>query len=56
MKTKMNKHLGSNFDDFLKDEGILEECEKKAARYAFVVQFEDEMKKQHLTKGDLAKK
>ena len=54
--TKKNKHIGSDFDDFLNEEGILEECEEKAAKYAFVMQLEDEMKKQHLTKDELAKK
>lgn len=28
---KENKHSGSSFDSFLKDEGIFEEVEKKAA-------------------------
>lgn len=54
--SKHNKHLGSDFDDFLKEEGILEDCEEKAAKYAFVMQLEDEMKKQHLTKDELAKR
>lgn len=27
---KKNKHIGSDFDDFLKEEGILEECENEA--------------------------
>jgi predicted XRE-type DNA-binding protein len=53
---KHNKHLGSDFDDFLKEEGILENCEEKAAKYAFVMQLEDEMKKQHLTKDEFAKR
>lgn len=26
----MNKHRGSNFDDFLKEQEILEECDKHA--------------------------
>lgn len=54
--SKHNKHIGSDFDDFLKEEGILEACEEKAAKYAFVMQLEDEMKKQHLTKDELAKR
>ncbi len=29
MDTKKNKHIGNSFNDFLKDEGILEECQKK---------------------------
>ena len=54
--SKPNKHIGSDFDDFLKEEGILEACEEKAAKDAFVMQLEDEMKKQHLTKDELAKR
>ena len=54
--SKQNKHLGSDFDDFLREEGILEECEEKAAKYAFVMQLKDEMKKQHLTKDELARR
>jgi len=32
MDKKKNKHIGSNFDDFLKEEGILEEIEKAVAK------------------------
>jgi antitoxin HicB len=53
---KKNKHLGSDFDDFLREEGILEECEEIAAKYAFVMQLEDEMRKQNLTKEEVAKR
>ena len=53
---KKNKHLGSNFDDFLREEGILEECEEIAAKYVFVMQFEEEMKKQCLTQEELARR
>ena len=56
MKRKRNKHIGSDFDDFLKEEGILEECEEKAAKYAFVMQLEDAMKEQNLTKEEFAKR
>ena len=38
-----NKHIGSNFDDFLKDEGTLEEVEEVVAKKIFV--FQEEMKK-----------
>jgi len=54
--SKKNKHLGSDFDDFLHEEGILEECEEVAAKYAFVMQLEDEIKKQKLTKEEFAKR
>ena len=53
---KRNKHLGSDFDDFLREEGILEESEEVAAKFIFVMQLEDEMKKQSLTKEELAKR
>ncbi|KIC73612.1 Toxin-antitoxin system, antitoxin component, Xre family [Neochlamydia sp. TUME1] len=53
---RKNKHLGSDFDDFLREEGILEECEEVAAKYAFVMQLEDEIKKQNLTKEEFAKR
>jgi antitoxin HicB len=54
--SKINKHLGSNFDDFLREEGILDHCEEVAAKYAFVMQLEDEMNKQNLTKQEFAKR
>src|SRR5215204_1659718 len=53
---KKNKHLGSDFDEFLQEEGILEQCEEVAAKYAFVMQLEDEMRKQNLTKEEFAKR
>lgn len=28
----MAKHIGSSFDDFLKEEGILKECKEEAAK------------------------
>ena len=55
-KNKRNKHIGSDFDSFLREEGILEKCEEKAAKSIFVMQLEEEMKKQNLTKEELAKR
>lgn len=55
-KCKKNRHEGSDFDVFLKEEGILEKCEEKAAKYAFVMQLEEEMKKQQLTKEEFARR
>jgi antitoxin HicB len=49
-----NKHRGSNFDDFLKDEGILEEVEIKAAKRAVALQLEKLMKAQSLSKKVMA--
>jgi predicted XRE-type DNA-binding protein len=51
-----NVHAGSSFDDFLKEEGIFEHCQEVGAKYAFVMQLEDEMEKQQLTKEEFAKR
>jgi len=53
---KQNKHVGSNFDDFLEEEGILEEIEEVVAKRVFVFQIEKEMKKQKIDKAALAEK
>ena len=51
-----NKHVGSNFNDFLKEEEILEEIEEVIAKKIFVFQMEKEMKKQGIDKAELAKR
>jgi|ERR1700722_7953772 len=51
-----NIHAGSNFDDFLKEEGIFEHCQEVGAKYAFVMQLQDELEKQKLTKEEFAKR
>lgn len=53
---KKNKHIGSNFDDFLKEEGMLEEIEEIVAKKVFVFQMEKEMKKQGVDKAELAQR
>lgn len=50
------KHIGSNFDDFLQEEGILENAEAVAAKRVFVFELEKELEKQKITKSQLAKK
>lgn len=50
------KHIGSSFDDFLEEEGILEECKEEAAKRVLVWQLEQEMKKQNLSKEEVAKR
>ena len=53
---KKNKHIGSNFDDFLKKEGMLEEIEETVAKKNFIFQMEKEMKKQGVDKAELAER
>lgn len=51
-----NIHAGSSFDEFLKEEGIFEYCQEVGAKYAFVMQLQDEMERQELTKEEFAKR
>ena len=45
-----NKHLGSNFDKFLKEEGILEESQAVAIKRVVAFQIQKIMKQKSLTK------
>ena len=50
------KHIGSNFDDFLAEEAMLEETTATAVKRVIAWQIEQEMKAQKLTKTALASK
>ena len=50
------KHVGSNFDDFLAEEALLEETSATAVKRVIAWQIEQEMKAQKLTKTALAAK
>ena len=52
----MNKHTGSNFDDFLEEEGIFEEVSAKAHNRLLVLQLSDIMEEKKITKSSLAEK
>ncbi len=54
MNMKKNQCIGSNFDDFLKQERILEEIEEVVVKRIFVFQMEKEMKRQGIDKAELA--
>ena len=51
-----NKHIGSNFDDFLKEEGIFPETEAVAVKRVIALQIEQMMEKKHLSKTAMANK
>ena len=53
---KPNPHSGSNFDDFLKEEGIFEEVQAKALKRGVAEQIEDSMQSAKLTKMAMADK
>ncbi|MEO6970404.1 MAG: helix-turn-helix domain-containing protein [Chthoniobacterales bacterium] len=53
VKTK-NKHRGSSLEDFLKEDGILEEVQAVALKRAVALKLHDLMKKKKLSKSAMA--
>ena len=51
----MDKHIGSNFDDFLEEEGILAESEAVAVKRVIAYQVSLVMEKQHISKAAMAR-
>ena len=50
------KHLGSNFDDFLAEEGLLEEAETVGVKRVLAYQINQEMKEQNISKTEMARR
>jgi predicted XRE-type DNA-binding protein len=50
------KHLGSNFEDFLEQDGILEECRATAIKFKIARELEKAMDQQKISKADMAKR
>ncbi|MBV8211218.1 MAG: XRE family transcriptional regulator [Burkholderiaceae bacterium] len=53
---KRNPHKGSDFDDFLKEEGIFDEVQALAVKRVLAHQLERGMKAKRLTKTAMAKR
>jgi antitoxin HicB len=53
---RANKHIGSNFDEFLKEEGILEEAQAAAAKKVVAYQILKIMKEKHITKSNMTRR
>jgi len=51
-----NEHLGSSFDDFLTEEGLLAEAEAVAIKRVIAYQVEQLMKEQNLTKTEMSRR
>ena len=49
-----NKHIGTDFSDFLKEDGIYEETNDIAIKRDIAYQLEQEMKAQNITKTKMA--
>jgi antitoxin HicB len=50
------KHVGSNFDDFLEEEGILAESAAVAVKRVIAFQIEKMMKEQNLSKSEMSRR
>ena len=56
LNKKTNPNIGSDFDEFLQEEGILEEVEMVALKRVIAYQVEQLMREQHVTKSEMAEK
>jgi antitoxin HicB len=52
----VSKHIGSSFDDFLKEDGIYEEAHSIAIKRVLAWQIAQAMKEQHITKSKMAER
>lgn len=50
------KHIGGDFDDFLRDEQMLDDAEAVAAKRVIAFQISQEMERCHITKTDMARR
>lgn len=53
---QMNQYSGSDFDDFLTEEGILDEVSARAYKRLLALQLQDIMEATQLTKTELAER
>ena len=53
---KKNRHLGSDFDDFLSEEGLLADAESVAIKRVVAFQIAQLMKKHRITKTVMARR
>jgi transcriptional regulator with XRE-family HTH domain len=51
-----NKHIGSNFDDFLSEEGLLGEVEQGARKIGLAIELRKVMKRKRVTEAELARR
>ncbi len=54
-KTK-SSHVGSSLDDFLEEQGLLEECEHQALKEILADQVRQAMKESHISKTAMAER
>jgi len=49
-------HIGSDFDDFLRDEGVLDEAEAVATKRVIAYQLVQEMERANISQSELARR
>lgn len=54
--SKRNRHIGSSLDDFLKDEGILENVRATAIKEVFAFQVRQAVKRQKMVRVEMARR
>ncbi|MEX0722102.1 MAG: XRE family transcriptional regulator [Balneolaceae bacterium] len=52
----MNKYVGSDFDEFLEEQGMLAEAEAKAIKKVIAYQIQEVMERESLSKTKMAKR
>jgi antitoxin HicB len=50
------KHIGGEFDDFLRDEDLLDDAEAVATKRVIVFQIAQEMERAHISQSELARR
>jgi antitoxin HicB len=55
MSKKRNPHMGSSLDEYLQEEGTLEELQTQAIKEVVAYQLAEEMKKHNVSKNAMAK-
>jgi len=56
MKNVKNKHIGSDFNDFLQEQNLLDDCETSAIKRELAWQLEEAMKDSNISKAELARR
>lgn len=56
MTNEKNKHIGSDFDDFLQENNLLDVCETSAVKRVLAWQLEQAMQEANITKAELARR
>lgn len=51
-----NKHIGSDFDDFLKEENLLEETQAAAIKRVIAFRIQQIMEHKHITKTEMTQR